>query len=357
MNQYGKNIMSLEFLNIDYFKAENFSGRLLFTFTEFSNRTLDGFGFGGKFAIENGFDLIAVKSSLDDWYQSITLETFYIIEKFLVDLPNHHNFRATYGSSMGGYAAFLFARTIKDNVAFALSPQFDIARAYDTRWDSSVRQIGPISTLTSESVYRNCQYIVAYDPMDADKIHFDKYVDAIYPNLIWEIKVPYAGHPVGGFLNHANIMKEITLAALNGNKIPVFQNKLRTKRQNYPDYYFNLSRVLLKRRKLKWAHAMILKAIELNPLNSEFRIVAAQIVEETGDLVGAILHAAAAVALAPRHPNMVAALSRFLQKKGFYKQALHHLDIASVLAPDVFSNQRAALEIEMSSGTTKNAVL
>ena len=61
-------------LRVEYFRTSQPTSRLLFTFTEHGNRALDGLGYAGKFALENGFDLVSVKSSLDDWYASLPAE-------------------------------------------------------------------------------------------------------------------------------------------------------------------------------------------------------------------------------------------------------------------------------------------
>jgi len=350
---HGRSILSLNDFRVDYYQAQAPSGRLLFTFTEFSNRMLDGLGFAGKFAVENGFDLIAIKSSLDDWYQSLPPDTFDLIGNFLADLPERHSLRATYGSSMGGYAAILFASKVSANVAFALSPQFDIGQSWDQRWAKWARIHGPIQTLTREAVRPDCRYVLAYDPMDLDRLHIERFAEVISHDMLHTVKFPCAGHPVGYFLSFMKILKEFSLAVLSGYEIPLFRDTIRARKKAYSDYYFNLSRHCLKRRKLRWANCAISKAISLAPLNSEYRICAAQIAEGNGDLVGAISHAAFAVATAPWHPHMAATLSRLLQRMGLYGQALHYLDAASSLAPGAaFATQRAALERAMQRSTT-----
>jgi hypothetical protein len=136
MDEAGYNILLLDHVQVDFFPAAIRTGKLVFTFTELSNRELTGLGFAGKFAVANGFDLVAIKSNADDWYQGLPLNTFDLVEQFLNGLPERHTSRAAYGSSMGGYAAILFARDTKADFVLALSPQFDIAQAWDTRWSS-----------------------------------------------------------------------------------------------------------------------------------------------------------------------------------------------------------------------------
>ncbi len=76
-------ILSSDFFQIDFFQAHSDQGKLLFTFSEYESHRLDGLGFGGAFALDNGFDLVAFKSAADDWYQGLPSNSFDLIEQFL----------------------------------------------------------------------------------------------------------------------------------------------------------------------------------------------------------------------------------------------------------------------------------
>jgi tetratricopeptide (TPR) repeat protein len=326
------NILAVDRLKIDFFPAEQPTRRLLFTFTELTNRHLDGKGYAGEFAVAHGFDLIAIKTSADDWYQSLSNEAFNVVEDFLTSVPQYE-LRATYGSSMGGYAAIVFANDLKADIAFALSPQFDITQEWDKRWSSYAKNLSPLRTVTPETVRQQCKYCIAYDPTDNDRLHFKKFEEIIPATLLQSIKVPGAGHPVGYFLQAANATKDLAQAIFNGSEAPIVRDKIRRTRPNYANYFYNLSIHCSRRGKHAWAKMLNDRAIKLAPLNSEYHIRAAQIAEMQGKITDAIERAAFAVALAPKHPHMIANLARFLERQGLHKQALHYIDMASALIP------------------------
>lgn len=351
MEQTGQNIVSVEHLKIDFFPAAEYTQRLLFTFTEFTNRKLDGTGFGGAFASKNEFDHVAIKTDSDDWYKSFPSEAFEKIEQFLANLHKSYITRATYGSSMGAYAAILFARDLRADVAFALSPQFDIAPSWEERWAARAKEIGSIRTFGERELSPKCDYFVAFDPANPDRLHFEEFAKVIPRERLHAIKVPYGGHPVGYFLNASESLADLARTILAGTRPPNCRNKTRSKRRTYPDYLFNLAGACLKRDKIAWAKSLILDAINQAPLNPEYRIRAAIISEAMGDLDDAVSHAAIAVAISPSHPLMVSRLSLILHRKGLNKPALHFANAALAILPnskdliDIRDNIRRAVGV------------
>jgi tetratricopeptide (TPR) repeat protein len=334
MEVEGTNILSVDHFRIDFFSSNSSTKTLVITFTQFSNRMLSGLGFAGKFAIGSGFDLIAIKSDLDDWYQGLPCNTFEIIEQFLTSLPTRYAVRATYGSSMGGYAAILFAQPLRADIALALSPQFDITGDWDTRWAAYAK--GPISILSQDNIRVGCRYFIAYDPADLDRLHFERFSEIIPDEMLTPIKVPYAGHPVGSFLRENESLKTIAYSILGNLATSItVDKKLRNKRNSYPHYYFNISWHCFKKRKLRWARSLISQAVKLDPFDPEYQLRAAIIEDACGNLVEAISHAAFAVAMAPKSPHLIATLSHLLLHVGKKDLALHYIECALSLDPNL----------------------
>jgi len=330
-------------LRIDYFISPDSTGNLLFTFTEYSNRNLDGFGFAGKFALDNGFDLVAIKSSSDDWYKYLPLEIFDLVEKHLAFIHRIPVSRFAYGSSMGAYAAIYFARQMQVDAVLALSPQFDIGQSWDQRWKDAHKHVGSIPVLKATDVSDKCAYFIAYDPSDLDRIHYNEFKKVIAKDNLYPIKISYSGHPVGYFLSHAGVLKELVRGALIDQRIPPIRNQLRVARRTYVPYLMNLAKSCQKHKKKKWSRDLILQAVESAPLDAECRITAANVLEINGDLKGALIQAAASVALSPKHPHMIATLSRILHRIGLNKQALYYIDQAISILPSSFEVEREAI--------------
>ena len=342
------NIFSSDNFRVDYFAAANPSGALLFTFTQFSNRQLNGFGFAGHFAVNNGFDLISIKSNIDDWYKTFPLNAFDRIDDYLSRQSVRHCHRATYGSSMGGYAAIRFARNVNANIVFAISPQFDIAQSWDRRWGAAAKATGLLHTMSDADICDTCKYVLAYDPFDLDRLHVEKFAEIIPHYSLERIELPYAGHPVVFMLRDFGVLSKISLSVLLGGGEKAFRltrDIRKDGREKSGLYHYNMALHCLKRKKMKWSERAIGRALKISPLDPQFRLLAAKIAETNNDLDEAILNAALAMSLAPKLPYMVVVLSRLLDRKGLRKLALHHIDNALALDAtcDLLVKHRAAL--------------
>ena len=74
---------------IEYFYSKNKNiKKIAFVFSPSMNRELTGFGFGGSFLLNNGFDLIAFKLIDDSWFQNVPNRILNDINK-IVGLRNY----------------------------------------------------------------------------------------------------------------------------------------------------------------------------------------------------------------------------------------------------------------------------
>jgi hypothetical protein len=86
-------------------------------------------------------------------------------------------------------------------------------------------------------------------------------------------------------------------------------------------------------------------ALAKKPLGAEFNIRAAQIAEAYGNFKYALSCAALAASIAPKHPHILATLSRLLFLNSQKIQALHYTDVALSIAPEsrLFTEQRRGI--------------
>ncbi len=329
---------------IDFQRSATGSDRLAFTFTEFGARTDAGSGYGGKFLLDSGFDVIAVKSRVDTWYQDLPDAAFEQVERFLAGNGTRYAWRAAYGSSMGAYAAIAFSRTLSLDAVAAISPQVDITQPWDTRWAAAARRIGAMRALDRSSWRRGCRYVVMFDPWDLDAKHYAK-LDAAFPSgSLLPVRVRFAGHPAGFHLSETECLKPIAFAALTGAGLAEPCRDLRRLRARSATYLFHLAGHCLATRKLAWADQAITAALRIRPLDAELNYRAA-LIAERNEPDRAIGTAATAVALAPRHPVMAFTLSRLLFRQGLNGPALHQIEAAIRLDPEqpMFRDHRDAI--------------
>ena len=318
---------------IDFHRAADSGDRLAFTFTEFGGKTDAGPGYGGRFLLDNGFDVIAVKSSADTWYQDLPHAAFGQIEHAVARSGTRYAWRAGYGSSMGAYAAIAFSRPLSLDAVAAVSPQVDITQPWDTRWAAAARRIGAMRALDASCWRPGCRYVVMFDPLDLDATHYALLEAAFPSDCLLPIRVRFAGHPAGFHLSEIGRLKPIALAALTGGDLAEPCRDLHRLRTRSATALFHLAGRCLATRKPGWAEQAITAALRLRPLDAELNIRAA-LIAETTDLGRAIGRAATAVALNPRHPVMAFTLSRLLFRQGLCGPALHQVEAAIGLDPE-----------------------
>jgi tetratricopeptide (TPR) repeat protein len=328
-----ENILVSDTLRIDWIGAAQPPDIVFITFTELFNRRLDGPGFGGEFFLKHGFDVVAVKTIRDDWYASAPPDLFDRVNVFLESHPRNYRRRATYGSSMGGYAALRFAKAARADAAIALSPQFDISQSWDRRWAKWRSDARPFAPLSSDSLSPTCVYHLAHDPHDSDNIHVKEYEKLIPPPSLRIVKIPYAGHPVGPMLNNAGKLKEFVFAAAMGTACPARINLPPATREAFPKFYLNMASRVSSKGKKRLAQGILARGLRSEPLNGEFRIFNAWLHHALGDLDGAIENAAIASAVHPEHVPMLTNLAQFLSEKGMTEAAIVHLDRIMTLLP------------------------
>jgi tetratricopeptide (TPR) repeat protein len=327
-------IFSNEYYRLDFFSAATRAERVVFTYTEAGNRRLDGLGFGTGFLTKNGFDVVSVKSNRDRWYQDLPELAFTRVEDFLQSEGRDYSWRGGYGSSMGAYAAILFAKRLSLNSILAISPQFDITANWDRRWSVHAPRISDMRLVSREDVQPGCRYHILYDPQDKDVEHYRMFAEVIPENQLEGLRAPFAGHPAGPLVNASGKLKDLALTALAGGAVKVLPSDLRKGRSRFPNYYMNLADYCQRKRRFVWGAAAIKAALTNDPLNAEYNIRLSALLEYSGELDEAIIRASAAVTTKPHHPYMKAVLARLLLRKGMLDQARHFIELAIAARPD-----------------------
>ncbi|MCH4023394.1 MAG: hypothetical protein LKE81_07145 [Acetobacter sp.] len=313
---------------VDYFSQKQTRKNIVVTFTERSNRKIDGTGFGGNFLLSNRFSVISIKSNVDNWYQDIPEELLRATRDFLNEKSFLDFNKSSYGSSMGAYAAIAFSSILNIDHIFAISPLVNISFDWDQRWAADFKRLGTFKQIDRYMIKSNTRITVAYDPYDLDHKHAELISQLASPGLYFPVRAPFSGHPSGQVLSKAGVLKTLASAALSGAELPPIQKILRANRQNNSSYLTVLAKNCHRANKKTWSRDLYLKAVKTAPYNAEFQVQAARAYEQTVELDLAIMHGATAVALAPRNPYIAATLARILDKAGLAQQAAYQLRYA-----------------------------
>lgn len=203
--------------------------------------SLDRHAFGEAFFESCGLDAIHIIPSRNEWYQHPDLPT-------ALDLVRTFTCRyarvATYGSSMGGYAALRFSDRIGADVAVAISPQYSVQPPFgdfDPRWAYPRRTTTWLFEKPGETLPPVEVACVFYDDQGLDRPH----AEAIATDLPQAklIRVRHGGHPVGAVLAQTGILAVTVLDALHG-RVDVLSvtASLRQARHRSAQYLFTIAR-------------------------------------------------------------------------------------------------------------------
>lgn len=121
-------------------------------------------GWAEGFLSKRNISAIYISVAKNDWFQSH--DFFDAMRACRMHLGDGRPV-ATYGSSMGGYAAILSARALDAELCLAVSPQFSIDPAsvpFERRYNEHAAQIGTFTHDLTQHAGKACAYVVAYDP-------------------------------------------------------------------------------------------------------------------------------------------------------------------------------------------------
>ena len=189
-------------------------------------------GWAEGFLTRRGLSAIYVSLARIDWFQCPDfLEAMRACGAFLQGRAV-----TVYGSSMGGYAALLSARTLRADLCLALSPQYSIDPAvvpFERRYNDYASQIGPFLHDLAGQASDACSHVVAYDPTHR--------LDARHLALIEQshdvtrLPVYGAGHGVLPYLTGDSLRDDLARLLTAGISVQGFRNKVRqTRRLSLP---------------------------------------------------------------------------------------------------------------------------
>lgn len=305
------NIFRSDELAIDFFSFGTAPNKnIAITFTPFGVHgpvLLDGVGFAGELLLRNGFDLVAFKSAKNLWYQNLSRDTLAVVDHFIATQHISYVKRVGYGSSMGGYAAIQFAKRLRLDIVLALSPQFEIDKSYDQRWQSAASAIKFQYRIDASAIAADCKYFVAYDPGTIDVRHVEKLRDLIDAQSLVEIPTPFSGHPVGHYLAETGLIQTFALSILKYGSVESVSTG--RQRRYSKTYLFELSKQLALRKKNKSALVAIDKAIVIDSEAPEFHVHRSILLDELSRPEAALQAAYEAQAKLKQDPYLMGALS------------------------------------------------
>jgi hypothetical protein len=190
---------------------------LAVTFDEMFLNDLDKPGFGQDFLLKSGHDVVTVRKRKELWYQDLSVETF---RAAVAPVASSYDRVVTYGVSMGGFAALLFAGAI-DASALALSPRVSILPNLPATAAAPRRGTVPLRHIhLADAPKGSGTMLVVYDPLTRlDQAYLEAEVLPAFPEARI-VPVPRGGHPVSQALSQMGLLSALVLAFLEHGTIP-----------------------------------------------------------------------------------------------------------------------------------------
>lgn len=299
----------------------------IITFDAFTDTSdLDRPAFGERFFQDNGVSAVHIVNGRNRWYHEPDWrDAIDAVRQAVRDYPR----RLTYGSSMGGYAALLFAGHLGAQTALALSPQYsrDPRKVpFEKRWGPHRRErwLADLSGPLPPDVAA----ITVYDPVvSADRAH----VDCIAREMpVSRLALPHAGHGSAAFLAEVGLLGPLVLSLVAGaGDLTGISKMARERRKRSPHYLIALSEAALAQRRLHLAKRLAERAIHLVPEQEGPWHVLGRIQDRLGAFDEALSAHQRAAMIAPHLPAVQFGLAVAQRRAGDLEGALQTLNALS----------------------------
>lgn len=282
---------------------------VVITFTERCNRDLEGPGFGTAFLLREGFDVLAVRNSEDDWYVHLGPDELDAMTTALEPYDD----RASYGSSMGAFAAVKFASALGVRRVVAISPILDVQFDWDSRHSSDIPAIRDAGyraegdMIVKAEISPDITYHVAVDPLCTEDVRHASMLCQMAPrHSVFNVRL--GGHPVGPAMVDSGILGAYVKQAIALNSV----DGLSVSARKSVRFIHNLARHLYSREKFRSAAVANRRALHLAPDWGECHLLQSQISHRLGCVEDTRNYGLSAIELEPNNPYFVAIVAQIL---------------------------------------------
>ena len=207
-----------------------------------------GLAWGQALIAEAGWDGLFAIPKILDWYQAPELWEFFSMMRKTGFFGSYDSV-VTYGSSMGGFAALAFAKSIGANRVVALQPRTSLHHTFPWPSKQSSRlnysRVGPHADALG-GVRADMDILIFADPLyPRDWRHAKRVLNATL------FRTPFSAHHVPEYFNEMGVLGEISRAALGGTLNRAWFNQVMRERRHTKTYWAGMNMALSRRRKPK----------------------------------------------------------------------------------------------------------
>lgn len=203
-------------------------------------------GFGLDFFKKNGITGFHIVPKWNHWWQVPGMKS---IIRIIQEKRSPMQSLWTYGASMGGNGALMFATLVRADGVISINPQASVApitAAYESRWMDDRNAIADFDDSWLHNPVPQQTWIFGDPGFIPDKQHIDL-ISNYHPNINC-ISVALSGHSTTRALMEAGLLSSTILSLMNGNFSPnSFKKNLRINRHDSSVIWTEVSKHLSKR--------------------------------------------------------------------------------------------------------------
>nr|WP_321459398.1 tetratricopeptide repeat protein [uncultured Cohaesibacter sp.] len=243
---------------------------------------------GGTDALlEAGFDVFSVQTNNNDFHQSLYPEGIVILDEII---KKDYDLAYGYGSSMGAFAAILYASKLNLARVLAFNPPFTIGEAFDQRWLEYDRKVEWRYKMMEARDYGGI-LVIYYDPCGLDAKQFALFEKHFKSAEIVAHPVRYSSHMILFYFRDAGRLKSMLLDFAKGN----YREQPKVDRRTNITYLRELSLHLMRRNKLVAAKSIIKRVLAFGDQSNMTYRRASNICAKLNDIEEALTYAQMAV--------------------------------------------------------------
>lgn len=215
-------------------------------------------GFGEDFLLDRGLSAVHIIGLRNHWYQTREMEpVLSAINGLAAGFPGV----ITYGSSMGGHGALLFAQRL-GATALALSPLYSVdpvVAPFEERYHPDLPGIAEFCY--PPDMMHGVRGHAIYDPRSPDRRHAELIAARSELKMI---ALPFSGHPSGAFLVETGELSTLALQAFTGLPLNAAA-RARKRRATSATYWRMISSAARERHRPLLAIRAARRAVRLRP--------------------------------------------------------------------------------------------
>jgi hypothetical protein len=319
---------------VDFFQSRKLTSPLVITFEPMwfglGERKIDRDGWVFRWLTEQGFHVLSIKPSKNDWYRDPELIRLF---KIFQEVEAFHDFRKVifYGGSMGGFGALVFAQAAPNSIVLALNPQstLDSSRVpWETRFPEGRGQDWSGSFSDAANIgERGVSAWIVFDPHDyGDSMH----VDRLGSKGITRLSLPFVGHGIPALLQKMNVLKELFVSVVDRSLTTDKFSKYAIRRKNTGNYWHNIGNI---QKSMPIKRALFLKGISVDPQFPGCYVALGKLLHSNKQMEEARIVLEDALKKFPYNAETLGAYSDVLFESDRYEEALKFAERSAARAP------------------------